>query len=311
MKNLKIIFTVLLVYFNLFCFSQQTAFFETTLYFEDAVGNRDTIVIGHDPDANDSFNPEFGEVDLNMSWDSVFEVRASHSEDAFYYDNPIPLEDVFSKKIIGATNGGIDFNNNCIPFKRDIMIHISHKFFPLKISWNPADFNNVCSINSTITPHQNPLVTFEWWTNPYALAGSACMADTNELIIHTFNDQWLNIFAMDQIEGVGLGRVDGILVSFGNQADWDSPCDKNLVNVDFIDQPVRFSVFPNPTTGFVNLESDEMLIWQLFDTRGKLLATGNEPSLDLTARPNGIYFLSVAAPDGGRSTVKKIVKMNN
>ncbi len=308
MKRINTLFFLFLLPFQ--AFTQQTAFFETTLYFEDAVGNRDTIVIGHDPDANGSFNPEFGEVDINVPWDSVFEVRASHGEDAFYYDNPIPLEDVFSKKIIEVAEGGIDTNHNCMPFKRGIILHVSQRYYPLKIYWNPTDFDNVCSVNSTITPHQNPLTAFEWWTDPNALADSACMADTSELIISTFPGPWIDFYAMDQIEGMGLGRVDGILLLFGNQNYPDTPCDKDIVNTEFLSESIRFSIFPNPTMGLVNLKSESTFTWQLFDITGKLLAIGNEATIDLADYPDGIYLLSATPLDGGPSVVEKVVKMN-
>jgi hypothetical protein len=51
---------------------------QTTFYFEDAVGNRDTIVVGADRASNEEYNPQFGELDLPGSFDSVFEVRATH-----------------------------------------------------------------------------------------------------------------------------------------------------------------------------------------------------------------------------------------
>ncbi|MCB0375492.1 MAG: hypothetical protein KDD04_06205, partial [Sinomicrobium sp.] len=56
--------------------SQQTAQFETTLYFEDAVGNRDSVIVGYDTLATHDIDPEFGEQELVSPFDSVFEVRA-------------------------------------------------------------------------------------------------------------------------------------------------------------------------------------------------------------------------------------------
>ena len=59
-----------------FClYGQQAAFFETTIYFEDAVGNIDSVVVGMDEEANFEYNPQFGEADIEAPWDSVFEVR--------------------------------------------------------------------------------------------------------------------------------------------------------------------------------------------------------------------------------------------
>jgi hypothetical protein len=37
-------------------YGQKTAQWETTFYFEDAAGNRDTITLGYDEDANNTYN---------------------------------------------------------------------------------------------------------------------------------------------------------------------------------------------------------------------------------------------------------------
>ncbi|GAB4497385.1 MAG: hypothetical protein OHK0019_30910 [Saprospiraceae bacterium] len=56
--------------------------FEMLIYFEDAIGNKDTVIVGYDPDANTyDVNPQFGEVWLDTPFDSVFEVRVSHSDE--------------------------------------------------------------------------------------------------------------------------------------------------------------------------------------------------------------------------------------
>lgn len=60
--------------------AQKVAMFETTLYFEDAVGNMDSIRVGHDTAANSTFNTDFGEEFINAPFDSVFEVRAAHRQ---------------------------------------------------------------------------------------------------------------------------------------------------------------------------------------------------------------------------------------
>ena len=56
----------------------QTPAFIMPFWFEDAVGNKDTIWVGADNNATsgNNFDMQFGEVPIYSPFDSVFEVRA-------------------------------------------------------------------------------------------------------------------------------------------------------------------------------------------------------------------------------------------
>ncbi|MCB9205396.1 MAG: N-acetylmuramoyl-L-alanine amidase [Flavobacteriales bacterium] len=67
-----------------------------------------------------------------------------------------------------------------------------------------------------------------------------------------------------------------------------------------VEELMRQSVYPNPTTGIVNLPQIENLKWQLFDARGRLVSEGNqEPQLDLSSigLAENIYFLQLMAEE--------------
>lgn len=56
--------------------AQQTPEFEFQLYFEDALGNRDTVTIGYDPAATDGIDADFGEENiLNQPWSEGLDAR--------------------------------------------------------------------------------------------------------------------------------------------------------------------------------------------------------------------------------------------
>lgn len=59
---------------------QPTAMFEATIWFEDAAGNRDSIVVGYDTLATEDIDPAFGEAEITSPFDSVFEVRAGSTD---------------------------------------------------------------------------------------------------------------------------------------------------------------------------------------------------------------------------------------
>jgi len=52
--------------------------FSFDLIFTDAIGNRDTLVLGYDDNAGDSIDTIFGEKNIiNTPWSNIFEVRIS------------------------------------------------------------------------------------------------------------------------------------------------------------------------------------------------------------------------------------------
>lgn len=62
--------------------------FQTVIWFEDAVGNRDSVNIGFNLEAKwDTLNPNFGEALLDTPFDSIFEVRVSHLDNWDMYSD--------------------------------------------------------------------------------------------------------------------------------------------------------------------------------------------------------------------------------
>jgi polyhydroxybutyrate depolymerase len=68
-----------------------------------------------------------------------------------------------------------------------------------------------------------------------------------------------------------------------------------------------FSVYPNPTTDLVTINSDEEMTMSLCDITGKkLIAETNQKTISLLGLEQGIYFLTVSSK--GQTTTKKIIK---
>ncbi|TNF28069.1 MAG: T9SS type A sorting domain-containing protein, partial [Bacteroidetes bacterium] len=75
-----------------------------------------------------------------------------------------------------------------------------------------------------------------------------------------------------------------------------------------IEELIRQSVYPNPTTGIINLPQIENLKWQLFDATGRKVSEGNEQlQIDLRtlALPESVYLLQLNT-EQGRATVKLV-----
>jgi hypothetical protein len=118
---MKKLIILILLFPNIF-FSQEEFSFE--LYFEDALGNKDTLVLGYDPLATDSIDVAFGEVNIiNQPWNSVFEVRTANDDffqDLFFmlkkdvrnHDNVIPILIKKPDDYLKITWDAIPFQNN-------------------------------------------------------------------------------------------------------------------------------------------------------------------------------------------------------
>ena len=92
-----LIFILIIIWSGLY--SQKIPSFLTTFYFQDAVGNIDSLEIGFDTLARHAYNPDFGEF-LNQSpFDSVFDVRAVHY---FEYKDDRQNPKLIVKRIVGG-----------------------------------------------------------------------------------------------------------------------------------------------------------------------------------------------------------------
>lgn len=82
-----------------------------------------------------------------------------------------------------------------------------------------------------------------------------------------------------------------------------------LLSVSDVNNEIAISIYPNPTKGFVNVESDkEIKSLQLISMEGKVIKKNlNASKIDLNGLPNGIYFLKVELSNG-RIQFEKVVK---
>ncbi|MEI6091556.1 MAG: DUF2271 domain-containing protein [bacterium] len=67
-----------------------------------------------------------------------------------------------------------------------------------------------------------------------------------------------------------------------------------------------FKVFPNPTSGIVNISGDNFTEVEVRDMNGKLIYHGTERTINLSNKPIGTYFVKIS--NGENAEVKKIVK---
>ncbi|SMC35441.1 S8 family serine peptidase [Moheibacter sediminis] len=83
----------------------------------------------------------------------------------------------------------------------------------------------------------------------------------------------------------------------------------NLLSVSEVSSENSISIYPNPTKGFINVQSDkEIKSLQLISVEGKVIRKNlDSTQIDLNGLPNGIYFLKVELSNG-RIQFEKVVK---
>lgn len=123
-------------------FAQEEFSFE--LYFEDAMGNKDTLVLGYDDNATDSIDASFGEVNISSQpWDGIFEVKAM-SRNSFH--NLTQQEETLSNCF--QTKHQIA-KKRC-DYNFPISLVLKAENMPIQIYWDSSLFNNPCLNGSII-----------------------------------------------------------------------------------------------------------------------------------------------------------------
>ena len=267
--------------------------FQMSLYFEDAVGNRDTIVVGYDESASfNQLNPQFGEHLLATPFDSVFEVRAAHA---------IAPPHALSKKIVVQYENSI--GDTCFSSAAaEIFVHA--KYQPITVSYDTALVNSsLCHRNMILSPDRFIFLMEYWWdAREYH-----CMTHTN-MIVDTFPKAYLSGDALSrpfEVEGQGEVAVPGyfwMIPRFGicqYLVDTEVPA---LL-------PLSLTLSPNPVNSTLRVDWPEDFSGQVevFGSAGgrvllrQTMQRAEQAEIDVGRLPDGLYFLSAVAANGQRS----------
>ncbi len=250
--------------------------FSFQIFFEDALGNRDTVTVGYDENASHALESVFGEEDIiSLPWVNQCEVRISNYTKTFH-----------TKKQIIKNHCGESWGN-WIP----MMIYVKNPQFPLKISWDYTIFQNECIIGTVFANIPDHL-----WFNLYRTA--YFIKGTNEITYTNIplNDIYLNyIDPADSLPvySFWLRFADSSLITLGTDI-----LDKNKVDV-----------YPNPFINEFTVSSDiplsDIHITDLLGNRIGFEIQNNTISLS-NDQANGIYMLSFS--QAGKKYFYKMMK---
>lgn len=297
MRKIKILLLTLLI-FETTKITAQTLepFFETTLYFEDAVGNMDSVIFGYDINATQDIDPEFGEVELTTPFDSIFEVRIGSSD--------FPSQKL-SKRLIYNTEAYINDTTCYGGSLTNVYIHAIHQ--PVKVWWDKEQFlEDICFrggfvINHTFYEVADPLIPPNEFPPIFY-----CMAAVDSGYFEVTHEAFDGVFPYGprvkidkEIEGQGIQTIYGLRYEVTPRWGY-TPCYwvvSDILEPEDIQKPLQVS--PNPATTYVKPgvpEDVRILKAVIYNCAGEQVWMSTSDSIeqmDVSGLNNGLYYLLV------------------
>lgn len=281
----KLIFTFFLIQYSCFLKAQQ---FNFPLYFEDAIGNKDTVTVGYDHlRATDSVDVLLGEINIvGQPRNSTFDVRVSENE---FRRIPFPLkEGVFQTKKQIVKNG-------CENDRSSVSIEILSKHWPITARWDSALFKSGCAARTLFTA-QHPNCWWDVKCGPSSLYKAWLSKETEVNFTANHNEDFVGHSAYT----VQNDTISVFWLVFNVDMITDLE-DRSLVGL--------VHLYPNPSTGKVfignaNLQTQIASV-QIIDANGKEHNVGyKENEIDLAPFSKGLYLLLVTFENGQRLSEK-------
>ncbi len=158
----------------------------------------------------------------------------------------------------------------------------------------------------TVDPAPVPVITYNWlYGTLYATPGYATY-------------QWYDS-SSGKITGATSSSIAAsvsdyywVVVTDGNGCKGSSLIylyDVNQVNVKNVINSNGVLIYPNPTTGIINIETSVKVRAEISDVEGRVqMVQTNKSEIDISSLSNGLYFISVFDENGNKLTVQKLLK---
>jgi len=285
---MKSIYTLLIICALMYqMMGQAEPFYEFDVYFEDAMGHRDTIVLGVDWGIDDNYHPKwhYGEDSLTTPFDSVFEVRVT--VDDFHLGNP-PYA---SKKFIASAEGQGEYK-----FSEFATIFMHCKYPPVTMSYDSTIFTVPERVGSFFTPDFAVQVIQE----PTDVNIFDCAKDQSQL---TFDPNSLDSIFIP-IEGSWpVEGHDTLVTLYGRyfKHSYLPYCGRVSASVQ---QVQEMGVFPNPAMEEIRWRDDIIVDEaRVYDLQGReclSVSSLNGAQLYVGGLSKGVYFMVMEDVEGQR-----------
>lgn len=290
--------------------------FQTTIYVKDALGHLDSVVLGYDTLAGYNFNPAFGEAYLTTPFDSVLDVRASHSTWSSQPDSIL-----FSKKIVGWCEKYV--NVDCY-LPEALMIFVKAKYQPVTFLWDRQYIVNydLCNKFPFLTPdYRSELIdSYVWLHETPGGVRAECMAnrDSCQLFLSpNLVPPGEQPYLLTPAEYGVSEPVVGVAVYFAPSYPL-SPC--SLISSSsepsgFVGSSQLLALNPNPAADVVQISApgNSLIKVDVYDQVGRLVLTqqcARQPvvTLPVASLTTGLYFVQ-AQCGNQQHAVGRLVKM--
>ncbi|WP_273447372.1 T9SS type A sorting domain-containing protein [Neolewinella agarilytica] len=274
--------------------------FTLCFYFENAIGERDTVNIFVTPFDTDSISPSLGEINLlNVPFDSSFDIRVGKG---YSVSDP----QIYIGDNIAAS---VTYRFGCIQYFGSFHFIIHNKYPPTKIYWDTEPWLNPDKFGCWGNPHLfntriSDLVGDWWWSEwPKSGIETICLRQKGEFEFDPQKVPWraVNHAAYYVGEVAGSSTEPDTFTVFRMEDGFVGVdgCQEIIDNVDDISSlREQVNIYPNPVTNRLQLSavSDGLLVGARYDiltVEGKSLLSGTftGESLDVAALPAGVYFL--------------------
>lgn len=304
----KSLFVFIAIVFQNIIYAQAgTAWFETFIYVEDAVGNFEEVTLGFDLNDIPGDTAQFHEILDESPFDSVFEVRLMSAADYYDDQNYCPTYKRLIRQAI-QVGGAPDclHSGNFV-----IMVRAIHQ--PVKIIWDRSAFLQSCRDVGFFTPDLiyatvNPV---DWVNYPTSVWWCASKSDS---LVYDLSSEVVDGYRTESIRDLNNGTMDtlfGLMLRFAIFYN-ESPCSLVATDEAGNDMVRPSGLYPNPSNaGFrvVNNRSNQMVNIDLYNASNSLVHSKKVQSQDemLVALPTlcqGVYFAVLTWEDGYRETKK-------
>lgn len=273
-------------------FNIQAQEFSFQLFFEDAVGNKDTITLGYDKSATNDIDTSFGEV--NIIYEEIvkpFDVQIS--DEWHFRSNGLPGNFHTKKQILHYA---------CIDYYDGVQgIDIFSKHWPVNVRWDNTLFDPQCRNGSLITCHHPGA----WWDAGCPIGSFIQLMKWDGMLSFDSNNQ-----------GSIINTNYGYINEFNDTIAFyffvfGPPGVSNVAVEDEFKTAERIKVSPNPVVDKLSLHIPEDLgnleSLQILSLEGQtLLRSNNIMDIDLSNLSSGIYLIQVQMELGHKAIAKFI-----
>jgi len=281
--KLSIYLSLVIICFQ--CFGQEE--FSFSIYFEDAAGNKDTIIYGFDNLASDSIDSDFGELDIvNEPWNSTLDVRIAENTRSNRWEWGATTPFFYSKKQITK--------KQCDRTDPGHIVEILTRNWPVTASWDSSLFHGPCLDTSA----------FSSCVTDYCGGSDLSMVRFNSNKAVTFTQQGPFISYPLSSVPENLDTVSFFFMAF-NEIGLARNAPINDKHENLITEQIRvernYLILNNFESGIQNIE--------IYDLAGmKMMFTIKDYIVDISDWKTGVYFAFYKRNDNNQMVVNKIFK---